>query len=181
MAAGAGVRLGGYAISQRDNAQFLQKADNMAAQNAFIDAEGRWQQVAGIRNIGQRGFIQQGQQWVDSRLRIGSAEQRKPELQVRAFSEAHFQLAREFPEVQSLLAASDNLLVLINGHIVQIGPQGKDNLSAEDLQLLQTQAPGNDVGAAPGAPQRLSRASDAVGGLAALIFAPFATLRASSG
>ncbi|MCD6362156.1 MAG: hypothetical protein J7M38_14960, partial [Armatimonadetes bacterium] len=150
MAAGAQVRLGGYAISQRDNAQYMQKAANMAAQNAYMDAEGNWQQVAGIRNIGQRGFIQQGEQWVDSRLRIGTAEELKPELQVQAYSEAHFQLAREFPGVSSMLAASDNLLVLINGHVVQIGPEGRQKLTDADLQLLRTPVERDEVGAAPG-------------------------------
>ncbi len=109
-----------------------------AAQNAFMDAEGNWQRVSNIRNIGQRGFIQQGEQWVDSRLRIGTAEQLKPELEVQAFSEAHFQLAREFPRLASMLSASDNMLVQINGHVVQISSEGQQTLSAGDITNLKT-------------------------------------------
>jgi len=145
---------GGYAISQRDNTLAMQKADNMAAQNAYIDAEGNWQRIGNIINVGQRGFIQQGEQWVDSRLRVGTEEQLKPELQVQAFSEAHFQLARDFPKTADMLSAAQDLLVLINGHVVQIGEQGKQTLTDDDLKLLQTpvqpgNAPGDDVGALP--------------------------------
>ncbi len=146
--AGRGVRLGGYAISQRDNAQVMQMQVNMGAQNAFMDAEGTWQRVANIRNIGQRGVIKQGEQWVDSRLRVGTEEQHKPELQVQAYSEAHFQLSRSFPQMNGVLAVSDDMLVLINGHVVQIGEEGKTSLDAEDLKLLGAKA-GEDVGAAP--------------------------------
>ncbi len=147
-AAGAGVRVGGYAISQRDNAQAMQMQVNMAAQNAFMDAEGNWQQIANIRNIGQRALIKQGEQWMDSRLRVATGEQQKPELQVKAYTEAYFQLSRSFPRLNNLLATSDKLLLLVNGHVVQVGEEGKTRLSEEDLKLLGAKT-GEDVGLAP--------------------------------
>ena len=174
MAAGGLARTGGYAISQRDNAQHMQKSSNMAAQNAFMDEDGTWQRLGNIRNIGQRGFIQQGEQWVDSRLRIGTEEELKPEIQVQAFSDAHFQLAREFPGANSMLAAADDLLILINGHVVQIGAEGQETLSAADLQLLQAPAEGDDVGAAPGPEEDV--AARALGGIAGIALALGAAL-----
>jgi len=140
--------MGAYAISQRDNTQAMQQQTNMAVQNAYLDAEGNWQRVANIRNIGQRGVIRQGEQWVDSRLRIAAPEQQKPELQVQAFSEAHFQLSRSFPQLNGVLSTSDNMLLLVNGHVVQVGEEGKTVLGEEDLKLLAAPAAGG-VGAAP--------------------------------
>ena len=140
-------RMGAYAISQRDNAWAMQEAYDLGAQNTYLDAEGRWQRIGNIVNVGQRGFIKQDEQWVDSRLRVGSGQQLEPELRVQAFSEAHFQLARAFPQVQAQLAVSDNMLVLINGHVVQIGAEGKTELTQEELRALERLAA--ETGAAP--------------------------------
>lgn len=140
-------RMGAYAISQRDNAWAMQEAYDLGAQNMYLDAEGRWQRIGNIINVGQRGFIKQDEQWVDSRLRVGSGQQLEPELRVQAFSEAHFQLARAFPQVQAQLAVSDNMLVLINGHVVQIGAEGKTELAQEELRALERLAA--ETGAAP--------------------------------
>lgn len=139
-------RMGGYAISQRDNAQVMQQAANVATQNMYQDAEGRWQRVGNIRNVGQRGFIQQGEQWVDSRLRVGDEDELEPDLQVRAFSEAHFQLSRAFPALNAQLSVADNMRVLINGRIVEIGDEGKTSLTDAELEALQTPA---ETGVAP--------------------------------
>jgi Ca-activated chloride channel homolog len=129
-------RMGAYAISQRDNAQTMQSAANVAAQNMYQDAEGNWQRVGNIRNVGQRGFIQQGEQWIDSRLRVGEEEELTPDLRVQAFSEAHFQLSRAFPALNSQLAVAENMRVLINGGIIEIGDEGKTSLTEDELQEL---------------------------------------------
>jgi len=141
-------RMGGYAISQRDNAQEMQAQTSLAAQNMYMDAEGNWQRVGNIVNVGQRGFIQQGAQWVDSRLRVGTQQQLEPELQVQAFSEAHFQLARAFPAIDAQLAVADNMLVLVNGHVVEIGEAGKTELSDAELRALE-EAAAPETGQAP--------------------------------
>ncbi len=159
-------RMGGYAISQRDNAQAMQVQTNVATQNMYQDAEGHWQRVANIRNVGQRGFIQQGEQWVDSRLRVGSEDELQPELQVQAFSEAHFQLSRAFPTVNAQLAVADNMLVLVNGHVIQIGDEGKTELSADELGALGLTDEGEaDVGAAPIEPETQVGGGGLLGGL----------------
>jgi len=144
----AAERMGGYAISQRDNTLAMQAQTNVATQNMFMDAEGHWQRVGNIVNVGQRGFIQQGAQWVDSRLRVGTGEQLQPELQVQAFSEAHFQLSRAFPTVNAQLAVSRDMLVLVNGHVIEIGDEGKTELTAEELDTLEEPA-ATEAGAAP--------------------------------
>ena len=128
--------MGAHAVSQRDNAQTMQQAANVAAQNMYQDAEGNWQRVGNIRNVGQRGFIQQGEQWVDSRLRLGEEDELEPDLRVQAFSEAHFQLSRAFPALNSQLSVADNIRVLINGQIVEIGAEGKTSLTEDELQQL---------------------------------------------
>ncbi len=141
--------MGAHAVSQRDNAQTMQKAANVAAQNMYQDAEGNWQRVGNIRNVGQRGFIQQGQQWVDSRLRVGEEDELTPDLQVQAFSEAHFQLARAFPTLNSQFAVAQNMRVLLNGQIVEVGEEGKTSLTEAELEALEADDDGAETGEAP--------------------------------
>ncbi len=140
-------RMGGYAISQRDNALVMQQAESIAVQNMYQDAEGKWQRIENIRNVGQRGYIQQGERWMDSRLRV-AGEEVEPELRVQAFSEAHFQLSRAFPALNAQLSVADNLLVVINGHVVEIGPEGETSLTQAQIEALRRPA-GADLGALP--------------------------------
>ncbi len=152
-------RMGGYAISQRDNAQTMQAAASVAGQNMYQDADGRWLKVENIRNVGQRGFIQQGEQWVDSRLRIGEQEQLEPDLRVQAFSEAHFQLSRAFPALNSQLAVAENMRVLINGRIVEIGPEGQTSLTPAELEALEAPPATGQAPARPHGPTMLGAVS----------------------
>ncbi|HCA47136.1 MAG TPA: hypothetical protein DEP45_07140 [Armatimonadetes bacterium] len=130
----------------------------MAGQNTYQDAEGRWLKVENIRNVGQRGFIQQGEQWVDSRLRIGEQEQLEPDLRIQAFSEAHFQLSRAFPTLNSQLAVADNMRVLINGRIVEIGPEGETSLTPAELEALKAAPTTGEAPARPHGPTMLGAA-----------------------
>ena len=141
-------RMGGYAISQRDNAQVMREALTVASQNMYQDRSGTWQRVGNIRNVGQRGFIQQGEQWIDSRLRVGEEDDLRPDLKVQAFSEAHFQISRAIPALNSQLAVADNMRVLVNGRIIEIGGEGKTVLTDAELQELLRPAEA-EVGAPP--------------------------------
>ncbi|MEN6344840.1 MAG: hypothetical protein ABFE16_06000, partial [Armatimonadia bacterium] len=133
MAGAFSQRGGGWATSQTQNAQVMRQATNVASQNRYLDAEGREVQVANVQNRGQRGFVARAGQWQDMRYDPAS---RKVDLQVQAYSEAHFQLSRSFPALNQSLAVSDNMIVVVNGKAVQIGPEGKTKLTDEELKAL---------------------------------------------
>lgn len=129
-----GERRGGWATSQTENAQQMKDAVTVARQNRFLDRDGTEVQVPNVQNRGQRGFVQRGGQWQDLRYR---PESHPVALRVQAYSEAYFQLSRAFPELNQFLAVSDNLIVMVNGHAVQIGPQGQTSLSEAELAGLR--------------------------------------------
>jgi Ca-activated chloride channel family protein len=133
MAGAFSQRGGGWATSQTQNTQVMRQAMNVASQNRYLDAEGREVQVANVQNRGQRAFVARNGQWQDMRYDPAS---RKVDLQVQAYSEAHFQLSRNFPTLNQSLAVSDNMIVVVNGKSVQIGPEGKTKLTDEELKAL---------------------------------------------
>jgi Ca-activated chloride channel family protein len=131
------ARQGAWATSQTQNAQAMRAAKSQASQNRYLDAAGREVAVQNLQNRGQRGFVQRNGQWQDLRY---SPDRDKVALQVQAFSDAHFQLSRAFPELNNFLAVSDNMIVMVNGQAVQIGAQGKTQLTEEELRALAARA-----------------------------------------
>lgn len=156
LAAGAmtnafGMKQGGWATSQTQNAQAMRAAKSLADQNRYFDAEGREVQVRNLQNRGQRGFVNRRGQWQDLRY---NPDRDKVVLQVQAFSDAYFQLTRAFPELNNYLAVSDNMIVMVNGQAIQIGPEGKTRLTDDELKALAGRTAGSTATPVPGsAPQ----------------------------
>jgi len=132
-----GMGPGGPAgVSGAQNAQMLQYQAQVAF-NQYLDAEGNLQRISNVQQVGQRGFANRQGRWEDLRYE----PEMEIELQVQAYSEAHFQLSREFPTLNKQLAVGDNVVVIINGHAVEIGTEGNTELTEADLDALRAQAP----------------------------------------
>ena len=138
MKAAFGGRAGGWATSQAQNAQVMRQQTNLATQNRYLDAAGNEVAVENIRSRGQRGFVSRKGQLQDMRYQPDAHE---VALKVQAFSEAHFQISREFPALNQFMALSDNMIVMVNGQAVQIGEEGKTELTQEELDALRAAAP----------------------------------------
>ena len=57
-------------------------------------------------------------------------------LQVQAYSDAHFQLSRNFPQLNSPVSVGDNVLVILNNQVIEIGAAGKTVLTDAELKVL---------------------------------------------
>ncbi|MBP8951655.1 MAG: VWA domain-containing protein [Armatimonadetes bacterium] len=128
-------RGGGWATSQAQNSQRMRDSSNLAAQNRYLNEKGEEVAISNVQARGQRGFVNRGGQVQD--LRYDPAKFGEP-LKVQAYSEAYFQLSREFPVANQYLALSDNIVFILNGQAVQIGADGKTTLTAEDIENLRT-------------------------------------------
>ncbi len=129
---------GPAATSRSQNAQGMQTQSGLGGTNTFLNAEGARERIANIQNVGQRGYIQRGTRWEDTRY----TPEMKIALRAQAYSEAYFQLSRVFPELNQQMSVGDNVLVILNSQVVEIGPEGKTELSAADLAALAAgQAP----------------------------------------
>jgi len=138
--AGPGAAMGAGAVSRAQNAQVMQQQKAVQSVNAYVDAEGNWQRFANIQNAAQRGFVNRGGRWEDTRYQ----PDQEIALRVKAYSEAHFQLSRAFPVLNSQLAVGENALLMLNGQVIEIAEDGKETLTDEDLQMLEAGKAGAD-------------------------------------
>ena len=113
------------ATAQR-SATSLAAADSVAMAGA--DGTSR----AGLRRAGSRMFQLRDSIWVDARHQPGTRV-----IQVRAFSEAYFEVAALDPELRAALAVGERVIVGGRGISVEVGPTGADRLSAADRGAIQ--------------------------------------------
>lgn len=97
--------------------------------NTFVDSTGRTVSVNSIQNVGTRTFYRRNNQWVDAKY------QTQHMYKIRQYSEAHFQLIEAQPELRKYSTLGD-LTVIVNGNAVQIGPEGKDKLTRDEIKAI---------------------------------------------
>ena len=85
-----------------------------------------------FQNVGQRGYVQRGTRWEDTRYQT----EMKIALRVQAYSDAYFQLSRSFPTLNQQMSVGEHVLVILNNQAVEIGPEGKTTLSDAELAAL---------------------------------------------
>jgi len=157
----AGV--GAAPVARAQNAQVMQYQKTASATNTYLDAAGVRQRIANIQNVGQRGFVQRGSRWEDTRYQ----PEQQVALRVKAYSEAYFQLSRAFPQVNSQLAVGDKVLIILNSQLIEIGEEGEATLSDEQLESLGAgNAPADQALRPIGPIQRLLSALAGLFGLA---------------
>lgn len=121
---------GGWAVSQSANAQSM-KLQEQVPSNQFVDAEGREQQIAGVRYVAGRAFYFRNGRWEDASFVAGQQL-----TQIRNFSDAQFALGRNAPALNQYTALGEHVVISVNGQALEIGPEGKDVLTADELQQL---------------------------------------------
>jgi Ca-activated chloride channel homolog len=86
---------------------------------------------ATYRSVGQRTFYFDGEWWLDS-----AWDKDLPLVQVKAFSEAYFELLKLRPDLGACLSLGPQVKVRVGALGVQVGPEGSETLSeAERAQL----------------------------------------------
>lgn len=69
------------------------------------------------KNVDERTFYQIDGKWVDSQVKSD-----KPDLVVKSFSGAYFELASKFPKLGKFLSVGERVVLLIEGKTVEISP-----------------------------------------------------------
>lgn len=141
----ASVATGPAGVSRAQNRATLGGQAQVGANYSQFSAEGGEITYSNVQVANNQAYFNRAGNWQDSRYREGQSV-----VQVRAFSEAYFQLSRRFPSLNQALSFGDNVLVLVNDQAVQIGPEGKERFSDEELrQLGPEEKEGAEVGLAP--------------------------------
>src|SRR4030065_142718 len=101
-------------------------------QNVQYDQEGnafRFQQAQTRNN---QAFFNRAGNWEDARYKKGIHNV----VQVKAFSEAYFQLTHRAPTLNQYLSLGERVLVVTNGQPIQIADEGKEVFTEEELDNL---------------------------------------------
>lgn len=94
--------------------------------------------ITGMQVVADRAFAQQGKQWVDIRF----DPQKHQLLKIRNFSKAVIQLAQARPDLVKFVSLGDEVVFTVDDKLaIQIGEEGKTELSDEDLRLLKATSP----------------------------------------
>jgi hypothetical protein len=104
----------------------------------IVGQSGEVQAITGMQVVGNRAFAQRGRQWVDLRF----DPQKQQVIKVQQFSKAVMQLLEVRPDLAKFVALGDEVVIAVDDKLaVQIGAEGKTELSADDLKLLKASAP----------------------------------------
>jgi Ca-activated chloride channel homolog len=105
----------------------------MMAPQTYTDSEGREKKMTGVVQTGNRAFFNKNGLWVDTEY-----EGKTEPVKVQRFSEAYFKLLGRVPEVGKYYALGDQVIFLLNGKAIQIGDEGKTDLTEPELNSLIT-------------------------------------------
>ncbi len=104
----------------------------------IVGQSGEVQAITGMQVVGSRAFAQRGRQWVDLRF----DPQNQQVIKVRQFSKAVMQLIEVRPDLAKFVALGDEVIIAVDDKLaVQIGAEGKTELSDDDLKLLKASNP----------------------------------------
>lgn len=99
---------------------------------ALKDSAQQTAQYQGYQQVARRTFYQDGETWVDTIWRPDARI-----IQVKAFSQAYFDLLRARPDLAPYLAIGEKVQVQLANVGLQVGLEGLETLSPEQLEELK--------------------------------------------
>ncbi len=106
----------------------------------IVGRTGEVQFITGMQVVSDRTFAQQGKQWVDLRF----DPQKHQVIKIQQFSKAVLQLVQIRPDLAKFVSLGDEVIIVADDKLaVQIGTEGKAELSEEDVKLLKVSSPTN--------------------------------------
>lgn len=108
----------------------------------YYDASGNVVTVDRIQNVGARTFYQRGNQWVD----VQTEGRELKVVQIKQFSNAHFKLLAAYPDLQKYQRLG-NMRLFINNQVLEIGDQGKEELTDAEVKSIVGQLRASGGGA----------------------------------
>jgi len=121
---------GSWAVSQQQNAQSLRYSEQ-APNNRYRDEQGQEQQIAGVKYIAGRAFYFRNGRWEDANYREGLKL-----AQVQNYSNAQFALAAAAPILNQYMSLGDRVVITVDGHALEIGPEGSADLTDAEIEAL---------------------------------------------
>ncbi len=134
---GFGMERGSQAVSNAEMLQDqLKNAPSLAQQNRVkhYDREGNVQtsEIGDVTYNNSQAYFRRGEQWVSTQF-----DANKEVIKIAPYSKAYFQLANLSKNISQTLAMGENVSFVQNGIMVQIDPDGEEELDQQQLNRLQ--------------------------------------------
>ena len=123
----AKMDVGSGAVYQSKNLLAMQAP---LSKDVYYDASGKVQKVNEVMNVENKTFFNKNGLWVDSEY-----EGKMETIKIEKFSSAYFKILAKNPKIAKYLSLGDNVIVVLNHTVIEIGEKGKTNLS--DLELRE--------------------------------------------
>ena len=125
-----GKQSGRMAVRQSSNLADQVNLKQSPAPNEVEINEQKYE-ITNARQIGVQAFFQSGNNWIQSGI-----EKDSPDLEIKKFSKAYFQIIENDASLGRYLAVGDEVRLQIGSQVVQISDTGKEYLTAEELKDL---------------------------------------------
>jgi Ca-activated chloride channel family protein len=109
----------------------LSASVGMPNTRGYLDKEGKTVVVGKVQSIGTRTFYLRGTQWVD----VQAENPNLRTIRIKSLSNAHFKLLAAYPELAKYQRLV-NLRIFINNQALEIGDQGKEDLTEEEVKAI---------------------------------------------
>jgi len=121
--------MGGASV--KDAKQLGKAAANSRAGGAYYDRNDELVVVNNVQNVLGRTFYQRGNYWEDADLKVAQNL-----MQIKQFSRAHFDLIKAYPKLAQFSTLGNLRIIMPNNQALEIGAEGKDTLTASEIQEL---------------------------------------------
>jgi len=128
--AGAQVRKGSWAVSQRQNAAMLRN-QAQSVKNVMFNESGKQVQLENVKYVAGKTFFYRNGTWIDS-----TYEKKQKVIQIQNFSDAYFQISNAATELNQYLALGKNVIVNYRGQAIQISNEGQKALSQREIDAI---------------------------------------------
>jgi Ca-activated chloride channel homolog len=116
-------------------------AANGRAGGLYYNARDEAVMVANVQNVSRRTFYQRGSFWEDAGLK-----ENQQSMRIKQFSNAHFKLIKADRRVAQYSTLGNVRIVLENNQAIEIGPDGKDEMTDAEINALLKPEPAKTKG-----------------------------------
>lgn len=124
---------GSWAVAQSRNTGDLQNAPAApASTQTYLDKDNNEVRITNVQQVQGRAFYNDNGVWNDAQY----TKDIKKVILIKPFSEAQFAAQRAAPELGAFFAQGENVLVVLGDFAIQTAPDGKEKLTAGELDQI---------------------------------------------
>lgn len=98
----------------------------------YLDSQGKVNKINQVMTLAGKTFFNKNGIWIDV-----SYDGNRPTLKIKKFSQAYFELLNNFPELGKYFSLGEEIIICLDGVVLEIADQGEDNLTEDELKKIR--------------------------------------------